>query len=319
MDQRASVCARLLRITFCLALLSGCAQPKPPSQGVNLAPPPEIQQADIARAPSPEPPAKPAASEPSTEDDALAEMVNQEPLTEVGGLGLRGTGRGGGGVGYGVGSMSEAEGVASARAWRPCANGATCPKAMRHVEESAFLGKDARFDFSIDSTPPLQQRAPHGARRPAGPADAVASKRESTFDYDYAAPRARVHPIALHTDDTTPGTQRRLVRIALRARDIERLTNAPRNLVFLVDVSGSMATDDKLPLLKHGLGLLARDLREQDSLAIVVYAGSSGLALPATSGADRGTILARKPLEAGGSPTAAKASSWRIEPPKSTS
>jgi Ca-activated chloride channel family protein len=80
-----------------------------------------------------------------------------------------------------------------------------------------------------------------------------------------------------------------------------------RNLVFLIDVSGSMQSEDKLPLLKRGLALLARQLRKQDRMALVVYAGSSGLALPATSGDQQGTILgALEQLEAGGSTNGAE-------------
>jgi len=125
------------------------------------------------------------------------------------------------------------------------------------------------------------------------------------FDYDYRSPkRDDEHPIAVLTEvSTSPwAPERRLVRIALQAQDIRRHTTAPRNLVFLVDVSGSMDSEDKLPLLKRGLELLARDLRDEDSLAIVVYAGASGLALPATQGSDRETIVsALRSLEAGGS------------------
>jgi Ca-activated chloride channel family protein len=70
----------------------------------------------------------------------------------------------------------------------------------------------------------------------------------------------------------------------------------------LIDVSGSMMSPDKLPLVKRGLGLLSEQLRPQDSIAIVVYAGNSGLVLPATSGRERGKIFkALEGLEAGGS------------------
>jgi Ca-activated chloride channel homolog len=75
-----------------------------------------------------------------------------------------------------------------------------------------------------------------------------------------------------------------------------------RNLVFLVDVSGSMHSADKLPLLERGLALLVHQLRRQDHIAIVVYAGASGLALPSTPGSEQGRVLAAlERLEAGGS------------------
>src|SRR5690606_31543317 len=79
-------------------------------------------------------------------------------------------------------------------------------------------------------------------------------------------------------------------------------TLPPSNLVFLIDVSGSMYSEDKLPLLKSALRLLVNQLREEDRVAIVVYAGSAGLVLPSTSGADKARILdAIDQLEAGGS------------------
>src|SRR5258708_28896567 len=74
------------------------------------------------------------------------------------------------------------------------------------------------------------------------------------------------------------------------------------NLVFLVDVSGSMQGPGRLPLVKQSLALLVNQLREQDRVAIVVYAGNAGLALPSTSGGDKQRILAALDgLEAGGS------------------
>ena len=77
---------------------------------------------------------------------------------------------------------------------------------------------------------------------------------------------------------------------------------APNNLVFLLDVSGSMQPPQRLPLIKSGLRILIDRLRAQDKVSIVTYAGAAGLALPPTSGADKATILAALDrLEAGGS------------------
>src|SRR4030095_6428466 len=72
--------------------------------------------------------------------------------------------------------------------------------------------------------------------------------------------------------------------VGRKGRDIVEKENLRRNLVFLVDVSGSMDSPDKLPLVKHGLRMLADTLTANDTLAIVVYAGNSGLMLPATPG-----------------------------------
>jgi Ca-activated chloride channel family protein len=123
------------------------------------------------------------------------------------------------------------------------------------------------------------------------------------FSYPYAAPAGDA-PVAIHTEvSSCPwAPEHRLVRIGIKARPITQETTPPRNLVFLVDVSGSMQPANKLPLLKSGLAMLARTMRPQDSVAIVVYAGASGLALPPTSGARQDRILdSLQALDAGGS------------------
>ncbi|MDH3222543.1 MAG: DUF3520 domain-containing protein, partial [Gemmatimonadota bacterium] len=94
----------------------------------------------------------------------------------------------------------------------------------------------------------------------------------------------------------------RLVRVGLRARSIDVEDLPPSNLVFLLDVSGSMNSPDKLPLLKQALRLLVEQLREEDRVSIVVYAGAAGVVLPSTAGSERGEILAAlERLQAGGS------------------
>jgi Ca-activated chloride channel family protein len=95
----------------------------------------------------------------------------------------------------------------------------------------------------------------------------------------------------------------RLLRIGLRARALPaRRPPPPRNLVFLVDVSGSMDMPAKLPLVKRALALLAENLTERDRVSLAVYAGNAGLVLPPTPGNERASILgALDRLEAGGS------------------
>jgi Ca-activated chloride channel family protein len=96
-----------------------------------------------------------------------------------------------------------------------------------------------------------------------------------------------------------PGHQ--LARIGVQAKKIETASLPPANLVFLVDVSGSMLEDDRLPLVRAGLQLLTRQLRPQDHVALVAYAGAAGLVLPPTAGTQQSTILeAIGRLEAGG-------------------
>ena len=97
-------------------------------------------------------------------------------------------------------------------------------------------------------------------------------------------------------------TDHLLVSIGLKGRAVPWEDIPPLNLVFLLDVSGSMNTQLKLPLLKSAMRLLVAELRSEDRLSIVVYAGASGLVLPPTSGADKATIRsALDSLSAGGS------------------
>jgi Ca-activated chloride channel family protein len=123
------------------------------------------------------------------------------------------------------------------------------------------------------------------------------------FPYDDPAPVGDV-PLRITTElAPAPWNPRHdLVRIALRARDVDMRRAPASNLVFLVDVSGSMYGPGRLPLVKQSLALLVNELREEDHVAIVVYAGQAGLVLPSTPGSDKQRILqALDGLEAGGS------------------
>jgi Ca-activated chloride channel family protein len=82
-----------------------------------------------------------------------------------------------------------------------------------------------------------------------------------------------------------------LARIAVRAQDVAPATRPTQNLVFLIDVSGSMQPENRLPLIKTGLSLLTTTLRDQDRIAIVTYANSANVVLPSTAGTDQRTIL----------------------------
>jgi Ca-activated chloride channel homolog len=124
------------------------------------------------------------------------------------------------------------------------------------------------------------------------------------FPYDDPTPRDGDTPLRISTEVApAPWNARHdLVRIALRARDVDMQRAPASNLVFLVDVSGSMQGPNRLPLVKQSLALLVEQMREQDRIAIVVYAGRAGLVLPSTSGAEKQRILATlDQLEAGGS------------------
>jgi Ca-activated chloride channel homolog len=123
------------------------------------------------------------------------------------------------------------------------------------------------------------------------------------FHYDYPQPEGD-QPFAANIEiaGCPWNAEHRLVRIGLKGREVARDRRPLSNLVFLVDVSGSMLQPSKLPLVKESLRLLTEQLGENDRVAIVVYAGNSGLVLPSTSGSEKAKILqALDGLEGGGS------------------
>ncbi len=136
------------------------------------------------------------------------------------------------------------------------------------------------------------------------PVDAVRIEEMiNYFPYDWGAVRG-AHPFAVTTEvwEAPWKPEHRLVRIGLHARSIDTGDLSPSNLVFLLDVSGSMGRPNKLPLLKKAFSLLVEQLREQDRVAIVVYAGAAGLVLESTPGDRKGEIMAAlEKLDAGGS------------------
>jgi Ca-activated chloride channel family protein len=136
------------------------------------------------------------------------------------------------------------------------------------------------------------------------PADAVRIEElVNYFPYDYPEPRGE-HPFSVTTEvmDAPWHPGHRLVRIGLQGRRVPVAELPPSNLVFLIDVSGSMEPANKLPLVKRSLGLLVDQLRPRDRVAIVVYAGSAGLVLPSTPGTEKARIReALERLDAGGS------------------
>ena len=125
------------------------------------------------------------------------------------------------------------------------------------------------------------------------------------FDYDYTPPQVSDEaPFAAHVEVATCpwNAEHRLARIAVKGREMDREKRPQSNLVFLVDVSGSMNDPAKLPLVVYGLERLTKELGENDHIAIVVYASSEGLVLPSTSGTKQKEILAALgKLQAGGS------------------
>lgn len=123
------------------------------------------------------------------------------------------------------------------------------------------------------------------------------------FTYDYPQPQNN-HPFSINTEysDSPWNPQHKLLKIGLQGKNVPMNNLPPSNIVFLIDTSGSMSEDNKLPLLKESLKILLNQLRPQDKVGIVAYAGSAGVILSSTSASEKGKILeAFEKLEAGGS------------------
>jgi Ca-activated chloride channel family protein len=180
-------------------------------------------------------------------------------------------------------------------------------EAYDHIQDNPFLAAvtNPLSTFSID----VDTASYSNVRRfltsgQLPPKDAVrVEELVNYFRYDYPEPDGK-RPFSITTEVAACpwAPEHRLVLVGLRGRSLDDASLPPRNLTFLLDVSGSMGSPDKLPLLKRAMGLLVDTLREEDRVAIVVYAGASGLVLPPTSGAGKGEILdALDALRSGGS------------------
>ena len=166
--------------------------------------------------------------------------------------------------------------------------------------------KDPQTTFSID----VDRAAYTNIRRfimqngQLPPKDAIRIEEMiNYFDYNYAQPKGK-DPINIETEisDSPWNKGLKLLHIGLQAKTISTDNLPASNLVFLIDVSGSMNDQNKLPLVKTAFKLLTDQLREQDHVSIVVYAGAAGLVLLPTSGKDKNKIKdALENLSAGGS------------------
>jgi Ca-activated chloride channel family protein len=123
------------------------------------------------------------------------------------------------------------------------------------------------------------------------------------FSYDYPEPKPdQPFAVDMEAAGCPWNGNNRLVRVGLKAREVDAARRGPSNLVFLLDVSGSMRDANKLPLVKDAMAMLVDQLTEDDRVSIVTYAGQAGLALEPTEGTRRKQILERiEALQAGGS------------------
>jgi len=136
------------------------------------------------------------------------------------------------------------------------------------------------------------------------PADAIREEAFiNYFDYQYQTPQNKGQPFSLSSEISAApwDSQRHLLRVAMKGYDIPASQRKPSNLVFLMDVSGSMNEANKLPLLVRSLSLLTANLTEQDSVSLITYAGNSSVVLKPTKGNQQQAILnALKSLTSGG-------------------
>ena len=176
----------------------------------------------------------------------------------------------------------------------------------QHFEDHSFVRtKDERvttFAIDVDRASYANVRR-YLTRGLVPPPDAVrVEEMINYFTYHLPQPQDNT-PFSITTEvaGCPWNAQSRLLRIAIQGRNLDQWKMAPNNLVFLLDVSGSMEPIDRLPLVKSGFRVLIDQLRAEDRVAIVVYAGAAGLVLPSTSGADKQPILAAlEQLRSGG-------------------
>lgn len=190
---------------------------------------------------------------------------------------------------------------------------AAAPRSRYNIEDYAHIVENtwqnplsnplSTFSIDVDAASygNIRRFIEHGQTPPK---DAVRiEEMVNYFTYEYPDPSGE-HPFSITMEaGTAPwAPQHRLVHIGLQGKRMAETERPASNLVFLIDVSGSMDSPDKLPLLKQAFGLLIDELRFEDRVAIVVYAGAAGLVLPSTSGSQKQKIRdALSMLEAGGS------------------
>ncbi|WP_062062198.1 YfbK domain-containing protein [Aquimarina longa] len=175
--------------------------------------------------------------------------------------------------------------------------GAQNPEDYKEITENDFkrthLAPLSTFSIDVDkaSYSNIRRMINNGQKIPK---DAVKIEEMiNYFKYDYVQPIGE-DPFAVHVEsgDTPWNEQTKLVKIGLKGKEISTDNIPASNLVFLVDVSGSMGKMNKLPLLKKAFKLLVKQLRKQDKVSIVVYAGAAGVVLESTSGDKKEKIIA---------------------------
>jgi len=174
---------------------------------------------------------------------------------------------------------------------------------IENVFESPKTAPFSTFSIDVDNASYTNIRRIINAGQKV-PKDAVrVEEMVNFFKYQYPQPSDK-HPFSITTEYSNCPWNKdtKLVRIGLQGKILPTDTLPASNLVFLIDVSGSMSDENKLPLVKESLKVLVSQLRDEDKISIVVYAGAAGMVLPTTSGSQKQTIIdALEKLQSGGS------------------
>lgn len=194
----------------------------------------------------------------------------------------------------------------------PCAPLPESHESYRKITEnswqSALKDPTSTFSANVDASSYANIRRMLNANQLPSPDAVRIEEMINYFSYDYARPTGDT-PVAVSAETgVCPWSESdRLIRVGLRSKDLPTAALPASNLVFLIDVSGSMDMPNKLPLLKSAFKLLVEQLRPVDRVAIVVYAGAAGVVLPSTSAHDKSQIFAAlEQLESGGSTAGAE-------------
>ncbi len=216
-------------------------------------------------------------------------------------------------VGYGVQKKSTVTGAVSSYVLPGREPQYNQPRLLQMQEDYASVKANVFLDPKIDPLSTFSvdvdrasysniRRFLNGGTLP--PKDAIRiEEMVNYFNYNYKGPRDK-RPFVVHHEvvDCPWNRTHYLMKIALQGKKIDKENLPPSNIVFLLDVSGSMNAPQKLPLLKSALKMLVNELRDEDRVSIVVYAGAAGIVLEPTSGREKIKIMdALDKLSAGGS------------------
>jgi Ca-activated chloride channel family protein len=251
----------------------------------------------------------------ATIDPVLPSLRGTTSEGRLGGLGLRGMGAGGGGTSYGSGGMGSSvalggkglggrHGAGAAPAEPPSSSGEGYSD--HGVNPFVTAAEDRLSTFAVDVDTASYTLARRKLLEGALPPREAVRVEEflNYFRYTYPAPTQEDGPLAVHLDAApspyTPG--RHLLRVGVQGRRLSVSERKAAHLTFLVDVSGSMQSPDRLPLAKRALRMLVDNLRDGDTVALVTYAGNVRRVLPPTGMEHKARIHAAiEELSAGGS------------------